>query len=57
MADSDQSPHLKEEPQSERGAKGSRDSGGPPGAGPTNRPGGDPHSATGVNAQSNWKTT
>ena len=32
------------EPQAERGPKGSRDEGGPPGSGPANRPAGDPHS-------------
>ena len=39
-----------EEPQSERGPKGSRDEGGPPGSGPADRPFGDPHSGdvTGV---------
>lgn len=48
-----ESPHLKEEPQSERGAPGSRDQGGPPDAGPTDRPAGDPHTAdaTGVDRQ------
>lgn len=46
MPDSDQSPHLSEEPQSERGARGSRDAGGPPGAGPADRPAGDPHGET-----------
>jgi hypothetical protein len=44
MSESDQSPHLQEEPQEERGPMGSRDEGGPPGSGPTNRPAGDPHS-------------
>jgi hypothetical protein len=38
----DQEPgsHLTEEPQSERGPMGSRDKGGPPGAGPADRPAG-----------------
>jgi len=52
MTDRDESPHLQEEPQSERGEMGSRDEGGPPGAGPVDRPAGDPHSedlGTGVN--------
>ncbi|MEO6712475.1 MAG: hypothetical protein ABIM89_03485 [Mycobacteriales bacterium] len=44
MSETDESPHLEEEPQSERGAMGSRDEGGPPGSGPANRPAGDPHS-------------
>lgn len=49
MTHSDPSPHLREEPQSERGAPGSRDEGGPPGGGATERPAGDPHEAsTGV---------
>jgi len=54
MSESDQTPHLEEEPQSERGEPGSRDEGGPPGSGPANRPAGDPHSedlGTGVNKQ------
>lgn len=51
MTESDQSPHLQEEPQSERGAPGSRDEGGPPGAGPADRPAGDPHESTGVDKQ------
>ncbi len=52
MTESDQSPHLQEEPQSERGAPGSRDEGGPPGAGPAGRPAGDPHDqSTGVDEQ------
>lgn len=44
---------LPEEPQSERGPKGSRDSGGPPGAGPADRPAGtsDPSDSTGVDPQ------
>jgi len=51
MTESDQSPHLQEEPQSERGAPGSRDEGGPPGAGKVDRPAGDPHAgdSTSVN--------
>jgi len=50
MTEKDESPHLQEEPQAERGAPGSRDAGGPPGAGPTDRPAGDPHKhdSTGV---------
>ena len=44
MSETDESPHLQEEPQGERGAMGSRDEGGPPGSGPANRPAGDPHS-------------
>ncbi|MDQ1643431.1 MAG: hypothetical protein QOJ90_2782 [Actinomycetota bacterium] len=45
----DQSPHLQEEPQSERGEPGSRDEGPPPGTGPAARPAGDPHDqSTGV---------
>lgn len=49
----DPSPHLQEEPQSERGEPGSRDQGGPPGAGPAGRPAGasDAESDTGVDAQ------
>lgn len=38
MTEQDESPHLQEEPQSERGAPGSRDEGGPPGSGPVDRP-------------------
>jgi hypothetical protein len=40
--DQDQEPggQLPEEPQSERGPMGSRDKGGPPGAGPADRPAG-----------------
>lgn len=52
MTESDQSPHLHEEPQQERGEPGSRDEGGAPGSGPAARPAGDPHSediGTGVN--------
>lgn len=44
MTEGDQSPHLQEEPQAERGAPGSRDEGGPPGAGPADRPAGDTNS-------------
>jgi len=53
MTERDQSPHLQEEPQAERGEPGSRDEGGPPGSGPTARPAGDPHSddSTSVNDQ------
>jgi hypothetical protein len=53
MSDSEQSPHLQEEPQEERGAPGSRDEGPPPGTGPTSRPAGDPHEgdSTGVDEQ------
>lgn len=52
MSETDQSPHLQEEPQSERGAPGSRDAGGPPGSGPADRPAGDPHAeSTGVDQQ------
>lgn len=53
MTESDQSPHLQEEPQGERGAPGSRDEGGPPGSGPSDRPAGrsDDDSATGVDPQ------
>lgn len=53
MSESDQSPHLQEEPQSERGAPGSRDEGGPPGAGPVDRPEGTSgaESDTGVDSQ------
>ena len=52
MTESDQSPHLQEEPQAERGEPGSRDEGGPPGAGPADRPAGDPHSeSTGIDSQ------
>lgn len=52
MTESDQSPHLQAEPQSERGAPGSRDVGGPPGTGPADRPAGDPHDeSTGVDQQ------
>lgn len=53
MTEQDQSPHLQEEPQAERGAPGSRDEGGPPGSGPADRPAGDPHSgdSTGVDKQ------
>lgn len=53
MSEMDESPHLQEEPQSERGAPGSRDEGGPPGAGPTNRPAGtsDADDDTGVDPQ------
>lgn len=51
MSKSDQSPHLQEEPQSERGEPGSRDEGGPPGSGPAGRPAGDPHESTGVDEQ------
>ena len=50
MSENDESPHLQEEPQAERGEPGSRDEGGPPGAGPAARPAGDPHEgdSTGV---------
>jgi hypothetical protein len=54
MSDSDQSPHLQEEPQEERGAPGSRDEGSPLSeGGPANRPAGDPHEgdSTGVDEQ------
>lgn len=52
MTENDESPHLQEEPQSERGEPGSRDAGGPPGSGPANRPAGDPHDqSTGVDEQ------
>lgn len=53
MSESDQSPHLQEEPQAERGSPGSRDEGGPPGAGPADRPtgGSDAESDTGVDPQ------
>jgi hypothetical protein len=53
MTESDQSPHLQEEPQEERGAPGSRDEGPEPGTGPANRPAGDPHEgdSTGVDEQ------
>jgi len=52
MAEPDPSPHLTPEPQSERGAPGSRDEGGPPGSGPADRPSGDPHEeSTGVDRQ------
>ncbi|HVM26516.1 MAG TPA: hypothetical protein VM433_02465 [Mycobacteriales bacterium] len=53
MTERDQSPHLQEEPQEERGAPGSRDEGGPPGAGPSDRPAGtsDERSDTGVESQ------
>jgi len=52
MSESDPSPHLQEEPQAERGEPGSRDEGGPPGAGPADRPAGDPHDeSTGVDKQ------
>jgi len=52
MTESDQSPHLQEEPQAERGEPGSRDEGGPPGSGPAARPAGDPHDeSTGVDEQ------
>ncbi len=49
MTESDPSPHLSAEPQSERGAPGSRDEGGP--LETEERPAGDPHSQdiTGVN--------
>ena len=50
MTESDPSPHLSQEPQSERGAPGSRDEGPPPGADDSERPAGDPHTedTTGV---------
>lgn len=53
MTKSDPSPHLKAEPQSARGAPGSRDEGGPPGSGPANRPTGssDEDTDTGVDSQ------
>jgi hypothetical protein len=51
MSESDQSPHLQEEPQGERGAPGSRDEGGPPGAGPADRPAGTSDADTGVDPQ------
>lgn len=48
----DQEPgsQLPEEPQSERGPRGSRDKGGPPGAGPVDRPAGtaDPDDSTSI---------
>jgi hypothetical protein len=46
--------HLQEEPQSERGAPGSRDAGHPPGGGPADRPADDrfgPEDSTGVDPQ------
>ena len=53
--DEDQEPgaQLPEEPQSERGPMGSRDEGGPPGAGPTDRPAGtsDAGDSTGIDPQ------
>lgn len=53
--DQDREPgaQLPEEPQSERGAMGSRDEGGPPGAGPADRPAGtsDAGDLTGVDPQ------
>jgi hypothetical protein len=49
VSEADESPHLREEPQSERGPKGSRDAGAPPGEGTADRPAGDPHDqSTGV---------
>jgi hypothetical protein len=39
------------EPQSERGAPGSRDEGGPPGSGPADRPAGQTEESTSVNKQ------
>lgn len=52
MTESENNPKLQEEPQSERGAPGSRDAGGPPGSGPADRPSGDPHDeSTGVDEQ------
>jgi len=52
MSEQDQSPHLQEEPQAERGAPGSRDAGGPPGSGPADRPAGDSNDeSTGVHQQ------
>jgi hypothetical protein len=49
--DHDQEPgaQLPEEPQSERGPMGSRDEGGPPGAGPTDRPAGTSDAADSTN--------
>ncbi len=38
MAQQEPAGQLSEEPQSERGLMGSRDKGGPPGAGPADRP-------------------
>ena len=40
MEDQQPGGQLSEEPQSERGPMGSRDKGGPPGAGPADRPAG-----------------
>lgn len=54
MSESDEGGKPQEEPQAERGERGSRDEGGPPGSGPAARPAGDPHSedmGTGVNEQ------
>ncbi|HEY0560913.1 MAG: hypothetical protein JWM48_569 [Mycobacterium sp.] len=53
MSDSAETPTPpSEEPQEARGAPGSRDEGGPPGAGPADRPAGDPHEeSTTVNPQ------
>lgn len=52
MSETDHSSHLREEPQEERGAPGSRDRGGPPASGPADRPAGDPHDeSTKVNPQ------
>jgi hypothetical protein len=52
MTEKDESPHLKEEPQEERGAPGSRDEGGGVDDGSSGRPAGDPHSeSTGVDKQ------
>ena len=54
MTDIEPGAHLQEEPQAERGAPGSRDTGSPePGGGPVDRPAGgpDPDSDTTVDAQ------
>jgi hypothetical protein len=52
VAKADESPHLEEEPQSARGAPGSRDKGGPPGSGPVDRPSGpEPDASTGIDEQ------
>jgi hypothetical protein len=53
MTERDESAPPQEEPQSERGAPGSRDQGGPPGSGPVDRPSGtaDADTDTGVDPQ------
>jgi hypothetical protein len=54
MSDTEPAAHLREEPQAERGAPGSRDTGSPgPGGGPVDRPAGrsDPDSDTTVDPQ------